>query len=285
MEQRRQPPQGRRRPVNVAEIMAQIRRRIEQKKKDLNLGTELEDLQAMRLKTLPDPQQVRPIRAGALYSDMKTSVSDLLSFKGEPPSGPLVDPFSRPPLEFDKPNVSAEALFYSSRGGFGRLLMIVRKLTRPILKLFVNVDAYVFEQAQVNEALRLQILKLHDRLHQQLIDFRDRDDQVMRRVDHLSAQMSERAGAINTLTARTVHYVQLLHQIQTNLVAELTKLAIENQNLKSRLTEINDRLDVQGKRSAILEEQVERVEEAVAPAGAPLDGSSGTGTNEPGDGA
>lgn len=292
MDQRRQPPpqqqgQQRRRPVNVAEIMAQIRRRIEQKKKDLNIGTELEDLQAMKLNPLPDPHQVRPMRAKGLYAEEGERVSELLRPKHQEPHPPLIDPFTRPQLVFERPNVSAETLFYSSRGASGRFLMLIRKFTRPLLKLFVNVDAYVYEQSQVNQALREMTVALSDRLQLQIVALRDRDDQILHRIDSLSERAEATRTAVETAIAtlvetkidRTVHYVRLLHEIQTNLVAELTKLAIENQNLKSRLSEINDRLEVQGKREAILEEQVQRVEDAVTPV-EPV-----AGTGKPDDGA
>ncbi|MEW6369109.1 MAG: hypothetical protein AB1714_31160 [Acidobacteriota bacterium] len=263
MEQRRQ---HRRRPANVAEIMAQIRRRIEQKKKDLGYGAELEDLAAMKLKPRPDPQQVRSLRTGKLYEDLGRPVSELL--KPEPPAGPpaaMPDPFARPPLAFERPNVSAETLFYSSRGGAGRLLMLIRRLTRPLLKLFVNVDAYVFEQSQVNQTLCQQTVMVHDRILEQLVDLRDRDDHLRERLDRLNASVSTRLDGLTALVSRTVHYVQLLHGIQSSLVAELTKLAIENQHLKSRLEEVDDRLGLQGKREAIVEEQVQQIEELVAP--------------------
>lgn len=289
MDQRRQPPppqqqgQQRRRPVNVAEIMAQIRRRIEQKKKDLNIGRELEDLQAMKLKPLPDPHQVRPVRAKSLYVEESERVSELLRPKPQEPYPPLVDPFTRPQLVFERPNISAESLFYSSRGASGRFLMLIRKFTRPLLKLFVNVDAFVYEQSQVNQALREMTVALSDRLQLQIVALRDRDDQLLQRIDSLSERAEATRAAVETLVEtkvdRTVHYVRLLHEIQTNLVAELTKLAIENQNLKSRLSEINDRLEVQGKREAILEEQVQRVEDAVTPV-EPV-----AGTGKPDDGA
>jgi hypothetical protein len=259
MDQRRS-QQQRRRPVNVAEIMTQIRRRIEQKKKDLNYGTELEDLAVMKLKPLPDPQQVRPMRASGLYIEGGRQLTDVLSGKQEP-LPPLVDPFTRPALEFEKPNVSAEALFYSSRGASGRILMLIRKVTRPLLKLFVNLDAYVYEQAHVNQVLRNQTVEVYERLHQQLVDLRNRDDQIVHRIDSLREWFQSTAY----LTDKTTHYVRLLHGIQTSLVAELTKLAIENQNLKSRLAELDGRLDMQGKRESILEEQVQRIEVTVAP--------------------
>ncbi len=290
MDQRRQPPpqqqqqgQQRRRPVNVAEIMAQIRRRIEQKKKDLNIGTELEDLQAMKLKPLPDPHQVRPMRAKALYAEDAERIAELLRPKPQEPHPPLVDPFTRPQLVFERPNISAESLFYSSRGASGRVLMLIRKFTRPLLKLFVNVDAFVYEQSQVNQALREMTVALSDRLQLQIVALRDRDDQILQRIDSLSERAEATRAAVETLVEtkvdRTVHYVRLLHEIQTNLVAELTKLAIENQNLKSRLAEINDRLEVQGKREAILEEQVQRVEVAVTSV------EPGPETGKPDDGA
>jgi hypothetical protein len=237
----------------------------------------------MKLKPLPDPHQVRAMRANGLYPGAGERVSELITPKSQEPHAPLVDPFTRPQLVFEKPNVSAETLFYSSRGGAGRFLMLIRKFTRPLLKLFVNVDAYVYEQSQVNQALREMMVALHDRLQQQLISLRDRDDQMLQRIDSLSDRAEATRAAVEALVEtkvnRTVHYVRLLHEIQTNLVAELTKLAIENQNLKSRLAEISDRLEVQGKREAILEEQVQRVEDAVAP------GEPGPVTGKPDDGA
>lgn len=287
MEQRRPPhQQGRRRPVNVAEIMAQIRRRIEQKKRDLKMGSELEDLQAMRLKPLPDPHQVKALKPRELYSNSDERARQLLA---TPPSRtwpPLSDPFTRPSLEFDKPNVSAETLFFSSRGGAGPVLMLIRRFTRPLLKLFMNVDAYVAEQANVNQVLRNQTVALHDRMHEMIVILRDRDDQILNRLDELrdrqAAQSDRMAAVISEHIGRTTNYVRLLHGIQTSLVAELTKLAIENQNLKSRLGDLGDKLDMQGKRGAILEEQVQKIEESVVEPGAQASGDAAAAP-QPGD--
>lgn len=277
MEQRRPPQQqGRRRPVNVAEIMAQIRRRIEQKKRDLKMGSELEDLQAMRLKPLPDPHQVKAMKPRELYSNSDERPRQLLA---APPSRtwpPLSDPFTRPSLEYDKPNVSVETLFFSSRGVAGRILMVIRRFTRPLLKLFMNVDAYVAEQANVNQVLRNQTVALSDRMHEMIVVLRDRDDQILNRLDELrdrqATQSDRMAAVISEHIGRTTNYVRLLHGIQTSLVAELTKLAIENQNLRSRLGDLGDKLDMQSKREAILEEQVQKIEEAVVEPGAEAPG-------------
>jgi len=270
--------------VNVAEIMAQIRRRIEQKKRDLKIGTELEDLAAMRLRPLPDQQQVKALRTPELYPGANVALGETIATKTRAPAQPLVDPFTRPPLEFEKPNVSTEVLFYSSRGGFGRVLMVIRSVTRPILKLFMNLDAYVSEQAHVNQVLRNQTVSVYERVHQQIVDLRDRDDQVVGRVDATNESLRTLADMTSSLLAQTVHYVKLLHGIQTSLVAELSKLAIENQTLRSRLAELDDRLAIQGKREAILEEQVQQIEDACAPPREPAGPApEGAGTEGSGD--
>jgi len=108
-------------------------------------------------------------------------------------------------------------MLYGSHRGIVRLF---RKLLNPILKLFFNPNTLIHvlhRQTEINAIYEKQFHLLRDRNQQ-------RDD-----VDVL--------------------YYELVH----NLVLELTRVGIENRNLKMRLESLSSRLDFDERRSRALE--------------------------------
>lgn len=202
--------------VDVEQIMKQIRARIGEKRGVDYTEDQVRELATVRLEKFLDPKNLR---------------SDLL------------DQFrrSRPAIQDEPPPVEApyefhdETLFASHRGG----LRFMRKLLRPILKLFFNpntLNQILYTQAQFN----LDILKREQRRR---IEF-----------DRSRAEW-------NAL------YYEVLH----NLVLETTRNGIELKNMRMRVEALASRLDFSERRVRALEGVVQYRPEAVRsrpPAGA-----------------
>ena len=134
----------------------------------------------------------------------------------------LVEQFKRAhdrklePFQPEQYTVDANDLYGSSRG----LVRFVRKLINPILKLMLNTNRLVqvlHQQTSINTMYERQFQLLREKSQQ-------RDD-----VDVL--------------------YYELVH----NLVLELTRVGIENRNLKMRLESLSSRMDFDERRARALE--------------------------------
>ncbi len=107
----------------------------------------------------------------------------------------------------------AESLYASSRGTVGRILRSVRKLLNPVLKLFMNSNRLV-------HVLGMQAA-----------------------LNGYFTRSIERVGGREALT----------FEVLNNVVVELTRLSIENRNLKMRVESLNTRLDFSERRARALE--------------------------------
>ncbi len=114
----------------------------------------------------------------------------------------------------------AETLYGTHRG----ILRAIRRLLNPILKLFINPNTLIHEihtafhnQAGINTLFETQVQFLRQKAQQ-----RDEVD---------------------------VLYYELVH----NLVLELTRVGIENRNLKMRLESLSSRMDFDERRARALE--------------------------------
>ena len=111
----------------------------------------------------------------------------------------------------------AETLYASSRGTAGRMLRGIRKLLNPILKLFINPNPLIHVmnmQTGLNGYFTRSIARVSDHLQQR--------------------------DALN-------------FEVLNNVVVELTRLSIENRNLKMRVESLNTRLDFAERRARALE--------------------------------
>jgi hypothetical protein len=138
----------------------------------------------------------------------------------------LVEQFKRArdrrvePFQPEQYGVDANDLYGSSRG----LIRIMRRILNPILKLMLNTNRLVqvlHQQSEMNKLYERQFHHLREKNQQ-------RDD-----VDVL--------------------YYELVH----NLVLELTRVGIENRNLKMRLESLSSRMDFDERRARALETVVQ----------------------------
>jgi hypothetical protein len=180
--------------VNVEQIMDQIRSRIREKRGVDYTEEQIRELASVKLQKFLDPRGVR---------------SDLLDQfrKTQPPY--------QPP---DLPNYAFEenTLFDSHRAP----LRAIRKLLKPILKLFFNPNPLI-------QALHIQS-----------------------RVNTMLAEREARLEASRRSTESL--YYELIH----NLVVETTRLGIEVKNLTMRIESMTSRLEFNERRARALESAV-----------------------------
>src|SRR5690242_5186223 len=174
--------------VNVEQIMEQIRSRIREKRGVDYTEEQIRELATVKLQKFLDPRGVR---------------SDLLEqFRRTPQPSP------------ELPNYAFEdsTLFDSNRGA----LRFMRRLLRPILKLFFNPNPLI------------QVLHIQSR------------------VNAMVAQRQTSRQALDSL------YYELIH----NLVVETTRLGIEVKNLTMRVESMTSRLEFNERRGRALESAV-----------------------------
>lgn len=181
-------------------------------------------------------QEIRELASVKLerFLDPRAIRSDLLSaYRRQRPPVPLPS-LPGPPENYAFEDVT---LYESHRGP----LRWIRKLLNPLLKLFFNPNPLI-------HVLNLQS-KINDYTWQQMAAQFDRVGQRFVTRDELDA---------------------LNYEVLNNLVLELTKLGIENRNLRMRLESMTTRLDFDERRQRAFEGLVQ-FKPATANAPAPAD--------------
>ncbi|HTV02760.1 MAG TPA: hypothetical protein VMF13_19580 [Luteitalea sp.] len=111
----------------------------------------------------------------------------------------------------------AETMYASSRGTAGSILRTLRRWLNPLLKLFINPNPLI------------HVLNLQTSLN----------GYFTRSIGRVSDHLQQR-DALN-------------FEVLNNVVVELTRLSIENRNLKMRVESLNTRLDFAERRGRALE--------------------------------
>ena len=150
--------------VNVAEIMAAIRKRIEEKKKGLYTDEELLAIAEHRLDAVLDAHDFNP---------------DLIKdFRANPAAWNfLFDP---------------ETIYRSSRGGVGSLLGAIRRVLRPLQKLFWNPNPMIYALSRQSDLNNYYVHLLHNlsleltRLNLEVQDLKNRNLQLQGRLELLA---------------------------------------------------------------------------------------------------
>jgi hypothetical protein len=173
--------------VDVAEIMRSIRARIEEKKGGLLAEAEIREIAEQRLDPALDPGDFE----SRLIDDLR-ALSPRWNYS------------------FD-----ANTIYETTRGdALGRLLVRVRRLLRPVLRLLINPSPLV--------------------------------------------QALYRQSQLNTF------YVHLLHES----AVEITRLGLELGELRNRVVEISDRLDLLARREKTVEDMLQDAGPSGTPSGA-----------------
>lgn len=120
---------------------------------------------------------------------------------------------------------------YETSGTKVKMKRILLKLTKPFSPLIKLLIFPVYAQ------FRETVLIL---------------DQTNRRLDFLSASIDE----IDQRLKRAMEYTKLLHSLSHNIVVELTKLKIEEQNLRMKARIMEKDFEFLGKRERAVERQI-----------------------------
>lgn len=226
--------------VDVEQLMEQLRARLREKRGVDYSEEQIRELASVKLDRFLDP---RNVRSDLLEHYRKQSAASSTS---ESSAAEAFEPLAVPPFEPD-------AVYRSSRGGIGGILRGIRRLLRPVLKLFINPGPML-------ETVRA--LSVHT----------DSTDRTLSRVLAVNRARAE----LDVLT----------YEVLNNLVVEMTRLAIDLKNHKMRVESVAARLDFYERRSRALEEIVQfrssgapgPVSPAADAAEAPGNGSGGEGS-------
>lgn len=177
--------------VDVEQIMDQIRARIREKRGVDYTEQQIREMATAKLEKFLDPRGVR---------------SDLLErFRS---AKPVYTPPELPNYAFEE-----HTLFESHRGA----LRTIRRLLRPILKLFFNPGPLI------------QALNIQSRLNTMQAEREARREAARHGMD------------------------QLYYEVMHNLVVETTRMAIEVKNLKMKVESLTSRLEFNERRARALE--------------------------------
>jgi hypothetical protein len=152
------------------------------------------------------------------FLDPRAVRSNLLQhYRSERQPAPLITPDEAHPPLWD---FNPQTVYASDRGAAGRILTIIRKILKPFSKLLFHVDT-LWDVLTKQSVLNRQHTALFQRVHQRLIT---RDE-----LDALNFEMFN------------------------NLVVEITRLGIENKNLRMQVESFGTRLDFDERRARALE--------------------------------
>jgi hypothetical protein len=150
--------------VDVAAIMEAIRKRIEEKKKGLYTEEEIREIAEHRLDAVLDAHDFNP---------------DLIKdFRAQP---------ARWNFQFDPGTI-----YRSSRGGVGAALGAVRRLLRPVQKLFWNPNPMIYALSRQSDLNHYYVHLLHNlsleltRLNLEVQDLKNRNLQLQGRLEMLA---------------------------------------------------------------------------------------------------
>ena len=213
--------------------MRHIRTRIRDKRGIDYTDKEIRELANVKLERILDPSGIR---------------SDLFEhFRQRPKSARLnTAPVSLAPWPEPFP-FDDKSIYASTRG----LLVLIRRLLRPVLKLLFNPNpliTVIYQQSLINAHTEGQ----------------------------LHAMVEQIAGAARARDETDT----LNYEVLNNLVVEITRLGIEVKNLKMQVQSVSSRLDFDERRARALESLVKP-----APDGPPPEAAAPTNAADTGDGS
>ena len=200
--------------VDVTRLMARIRRGIREQR-----GTDDAERRARELAEVTLDRCLEPRRAGSDVVEHNRRLTPPGRFDRDGQGRSLAPE----PFEFDENTV-----YVSSSGGtMGKLIYLIRKLLNPFLRLFFNPDPIILammRQAEINS---------------RLLDLLDRVNAELERTGKKFAAREE-IDALN-------------YEVTSNLVTEMTQLAVDMKNHRMLVESVAGRLDFEERRARALE--------------------------------
>ena len=227
--------------VDVTQIMARVRASIREQRSPDDTERQIREQAEAALDRCLEPRRARSDR---VEHDRQ------LTLPGRFDRDPQGKSLAPEPFEFNE-----DTVYVSSSGGtMGKLIRLIRKLLNPILRLFFNPDPIIFammRQAEINS---------------RLLD-------LLNRVNAEFERTGKKFAAREELDA-------LNYEVTHNLVAEMTRLAVDMKNHKMLVESVAGRLDFDERRSQALESvrQGRSTPQASGPEPAESDGAAAAPT-------
>jgi len=206
--------------VNVAEIMARIQKAAAEAPAELSAANE--------------PREAAPSSFSPASASPQTA----------PPAPPQTDWNSEP------------------QGAKQRIKKIIRKLMRPFFPVIRLLALPIHEELRATikslHETNVRLDNLYHLLQRQAEEFDrkldlggERMDRGELRLDRLEGILGERLKDLD----KSMEYIRLLHNLDHNLVVELTKLKVEADTLKSKVRILEKDQELTRRRERALEEQ------------------------------
>ncbi|MCX6565141.1 MAG: hypothetical protein NTW38_01740 [Candidatus Aminicenantes bacterium] len=128
--------------------------------------------------------------------------------------------------------------------------VIHKQIDRRLDELQVRTDRR-FDELQIRTDRRMD--DMQDRTDRRMDDMQDRIDA---RFHDVVKEFDNFRDRLDLFADRSMEYIKLLHNLDHNLVVEITKLRIEFETLKSRARILEKDLDAQSQREKILEKRL-----------------------------
>jgi hypothetical protein len=138
----------------------------------------------------------------------------------------------------------------------------IKKILRKLMRPFFSVIRLL--ALPIHEELRATIKSLHETnvrldnlyrlLQMQAVEFDRKIDLAGERMDQGDLRLDHLEGRLKDLD-KSMEYIRLLHNLDHNLVLELTKLKVEADTLKSKVRILEKDVELTQKRERALEEQ------------------------------
>ena len=200
--------------VDVTRLMARIRRGIREQRDPDDAERRARELAEVTLDRCLEPR-----RAGSDVVERNRRLTPPGRFDRDGQGRSLAPE----PFEFDENTV-----YVSSSGGtMGKLIYLIRKLLNPFLRLFFNPDPIILammRQAEINS---------------RLLDLLDRVNAELERTGKKFAAREE-IDALN-------------YEVTSNLVTEMTQLAVDMKNHRMLVESVAGRLDFEERRARAVE--------------------------------
>ncbi|MCX6563691.1 MAG: hypothetical protein NTU60_08810 [Candidatus Aminicenantes bacterium] len=138
----------------------------------------------------------------------------------------------------------------------------IKKILRKLMRPFFPVIRLL--ALPIHEELRATIKSLHETnirldnlyrlLQMQAVEFDRKIDLAGERMDQEELRLDRLEGRLKDLD-KSMEYIRLLHNLDHNLVVELTKLKVETDTLKSKVRILEKDQELTQRRERALEEQ------------------------------
>jgi hypothetical protein len=142
----------------------------------------------------------------------------------------------------------------SAKSKIKALLLKIMKPFSPLIRLLVlPVSHELAETVKTLDLTNKKLDYLSEKLHHDLFQL---NESLNSRIEVVDKSMNKRLDLVFDDIGRIKEYTKLLHSLSHNVVVEMTKLKIEEENLKIKARILEKDFEFLGRREKALEDQV-----------------------------